>query len=184
MNSRNEAIQKAQKTREVPMLSHELESLQASVQAYTSDLRDLAASFSEELRTTSLAQFERDPAEVITSDTATITMTIDSMEERIERAVQFEMPSDFSEVTLGSVCMVEYAPGDQSPIFIIGTETPMGIPEHIAEMLPYDCETATLGSPLGEALLGAKVGDSVDFMVGECKITVRLVDIYIPTLKN
>lgn len=62
-------------------------------------------------------------------------------------------PSDSSEVRVGSVVEIRYEGDDDTERFLLGSIEERG----------SDLEVMSPGSPLGSALLGKKVGDSVSY---------------------
>ena len=98
-------------------------------------------------------------------------LSLQELELRIAEAVLVELPerTEDSEARIGHVLSVEFGPGDADTIVITGVD----------EADPAN-GYVSFGSPLAEALLGKRAGETGTYRVGNEPRTVKLLSVQLP----
>ena len=176
MNTRNMDIKSALATKNRPMLPFERDLLYEQFNHCINKQSALAKSLGEAMRQSSETWHDNAPADVVSSDSKVLADRAEMISENLRLGLVFDYVDDCEEVTLGSVCTVQYSPGDEMSVILVGVTR--DLPEDIETQLPDGCVAVTLESPLGAAMLGASSGSEVLFLVvGGKKTTVKILDI-------
>jgi hypothetical protein len=86
----------------------------------------------------------------------------------LSRTVEFGLPPEGDEVTLGSFLELKFGDSDTlETAFLTGTSSDMDVICREVELEDYEITPITLKSPVGSALLGSRAGETVQYMVGD-----------------
>lgn len=171
MNARNLEITRVVSRGLLPVLPHEFDELEKTWTGYNNDQRKLSLQRQEAIDQSTAGLHENTAAEAIASDLRVTEHAVDTAGQYLSRAITFGFPDTADEVTLGSIFFLEGK--EDEPGFLMGTNTSK-LPSEIEKMLPEDYQLVTLSSPMGKAMLGAKVGDEIvyDCPLGRQKVKV------------
>lgn len=134
---------------------------------------DLAKDLGEAMSQTSETWHDNAPADVINVAGALNAQTAEKLVSVIRDAVVLDYPENEEKVTIGSGLGILFPNGNERTVLLAGHMA--GIKEYLAEGV----NAVTVKSPIGEALLGAKEGDTVAYRVG-----ARVLEATVNTVSN
>lgn len=166
MNLRNKKILQIIKDGGVPVLSFEAESLINQIEAYKAKQSHLSGLLAEAMSQSSETWHDNAPAEVLVCESRVLSDFAKRDFDVLNKLVVFEPPDFKDEISLGSVCTIEYLDDKKIiNIFIVGISA--SIPEQIYRMLPKETVAVSIDSPIAKALIGESPGEKIYFRVAE-----------------
>ena len=165
MPSRNQEIAVALEQEKVPVLPFEVELAQRALLSHIKKQDDLGRQLGEAMNQSSETWHDNAPAEAIANSSKILEKTAGETLRIVNNSVVFSHEaSEADGVTLGSLVSVLYdGDDDESHLYITGATRK--ITDEIEQSLGNfdDLFVATITSPIGSALLGARVGDRVTY---------------------
>jgi transcription elongation factor GreA len=163
--ARNQKIISAMESGRVPVLPFELELAKNALAQHAVSQRELAKRLGEAMQQSSETWHDNAPADEISHDSRRLAAVAERTIRVLNLGEVFEYggsPEDG--VTLGSAANVKYGNDPESTLLVL-TGVSRELPPELSAQLPADMETdiVTLGSPLGSAILGKKIGEEASF---------------------
>ncbi|PID31472.1 hypothetical protein CR983_00775 [Candidatus Saccharibacteria bacterium] len=178
--TRNFEILKTIEDGQIPVLPFELEIARDSMAKLTATQKELSEDLGDAMNQSSETWHDNAPAEAISSRSLILAESAKPHQRLLKNGVPFEYSNDNDEVTLGSVVSVQtnIDPSKDMTKYIL-TGATLNLPEDILSLQNTNEITAiTLSSPIGRAILGAKVGDDISFnMPRGRKSNIRICNI-------
>lgn len=159
---RNERILKTIELNRVPLLPFEHKLAENALQHYIIAQNRLGNLLKESMNQTSETWHDNAPADAINNDSKMLAnVAKDTMHILNESDIYDYEDTTVDSVTLGSLVSTHYDNGKQVAFFITGTTRDL---EEYQDKIPKTgSRVVTVYSPIGRALLGAKVNYSVKF---------------------
>lgn len=173
-SSRNKDIRELMNRGRVPILPFEFSILVGRLNSLKERQGSLSRLMGAAMEDSSETWHDNAPAEVIASESVNIVSRARDTINIRDSAEVFNYPlQDLEEVTLGTLVAISFdGESEQESILLTGAVRELN--EDVATHFPEDTDCATLQSPIGEALLGARVGDTVTYAAKDRVIEVQV----------
>lgn len=144
-----------------PTLPFETVALDAKMNGYKKQQRNLGEQLGEAMRQSSETWHDNAPADAINLQSIALSSQAGKTDLALSSSVTFEYPlEDDPEATLGSILEIIYD-GDDEPevLYLTGvTRDIESVNEHTDADFPEEFEAVTISSPIGQCLIGAHEG--------------------------
>jgi transcription elongation GreA/GreB family factor len=162
----------------VPLLETDVIQIETTLRELHGQQRMLAKLLAEAMNDSAETWHDNAPAEAITSQADLVSKRAHTLIAVLNDGEVLDLPGEnYNQVTLGSRVYVRYGQSSEIESMLIS-----GYSRDVLDLDADGSSMITIKSPLGKALLGAKVDDEVAFNVGARSITVNVVAIEQPTL--
>lgn len=127
---------------------------------------ELANLLNEAMSQTSETWHDNAPADAVNLESVRLSNAAERVIKAMSHAVVFDYPTDTEAVTLGSAISASMNGRSEKKLFLVG------FVQDVKELLEPDVSAFTLSSPLGEAILGAKPDQEVQYKVGSKTMSI------------
>jgi len=165
MTRNNEILQTIEANR-IPVLPFELTLAKRAFEGHVQEQAHLSERQFEAMNQSSETWHDNAPAEAIAQASKALSALASHTMRIMSQSDVFEYEASVEDgVTLGSLVAVRYGSSSDTTHFYI-TGATREVTEEIEAALPEveDLEIITVSSPVGKALLGAKSGETTDFL--------------------
>ncbi len=160
-----------------PLLPFEADFLHQEFSQLVEVQRKNGRRLGESMQDSSETWHDNAAADQINAESLGIARQADALTQRLNGGFVMEYPSDQEEeATLGSVAFVDFGDGNKEPMLITGAVTELVDPAGIG--LPDNCEVVTVKSPLGQALIGRRAGETTSYEVNGRILHVNIVALH------
>lgn len=135
---------------------------------------ELAALLNEAMTQTSETWHDNAPADAVNLESIRTSNAAERIIRAMSHAVVFDYPTDTEVVTLGSAISASMNGNDAKRFFLVG------FTQDVKELLEPGVSVFTLASPLGEAMLGAKPEQELEYRVGGRVMSIVVNGIDVP----
>lgn len=167
----------------LPVLPFEIDVAKSAMERLVKEQNSLGKSLGEAMNQSSETWHDNAPAEAVSQASITLSALAKPVQHILGRGVIFDYEQGVSEeVTLGSVVSVRFDNSSDCIKYLV-TGATREIPEDSSvyeKMSRLNASVITLSSPIGRAIFGAKVGQTVAFDVPkrrQRKVTIDSIDV-------
>jgi transcription elongation GreA/GreB family factor len=172
MNERNKSICESIERGEIPMLSFELDMAKKSFEALIKKQENATERLAEAMGQSAETWHDNAPADAVVEESRLTTALADSLIDTINSAEVYKLDRSSDEVTLGSIVTIKFGNSESvSQIILLGRPN-----AELQEIFKVKgCKAVGIDSPLGRAIVSAKVGDEIEYTIGKNTNRVKIL---------